>query len=115
MRAAKEGFYVRCNSSARTHRKTRPYEIGEGLRRGLAIGAEVTRDSEPTIRVNGGLEASSLRVAATGTAEVHERVASRDIGAWGFIGKRRDCSEKHQYGQPSCFLHRYSPMKGVST
>src|SRR5262249_33615861 len=109
MRIAKEGFYVRRESTARADRKAWPREEGVGLRRRLAIGAEVTGDSEPPICVDSGREASSIRVAAG--AKVHERVGGRHIALWSFLCKRRDCSEKDHYSQPCCFFHRQPPMK----
>src|SRR5262249_8005681 len=112
MHPAKEGLYVRCESTARAHREARPREEGEGPRSRLVIGAEVTGDSEPTIRVDSSREASSVRVAAG--AKVHERVGGRHIALWSVLCKRRDCSEKDHYSQPCCFFHRQPPMKHVS-
>src|SRR5262249_26469561 len=109
MHPAKEGLYVRCESTARAHREARPREEGKDLRRRLAIGAEVTGDSEPTICVDSAREASSLRVAAG--AKVHEGVGGRHIALWSVLCKRRDCSKKDNYSQPRCLFHCQPPMK----
>src|SRR5215469_16242801 len=112
MRIAEEGFCKRCVSTTpRAERKARPREESVGPRRRLAIGAEVTGDSEPTICVHSGREASPVRVAAG--AKVHERVAARHVALRNLLCKRRDCSEKDHYSQPYCFLHRLPPINGL--